>query len=184
MYTLEEGDTLRGIAAKFGVAIEDLIKANNIANPDLLFVGQQIVITGTAGLPATPSPAVASAAPTAAGRVQDPTTYTLEEGDTLRSVAAKFGVSVEAVARANGIDDPDSIQVGRRIDIPAPTADAGPAPEAPAAAAQATTYTIEPGDTLKDIAARFGMTLEALLKANKLELPDAIEIGQKIAIPR
>lgn len=184
VYILEEGDTLRYVAAKFGVSVDDLVRVNNLTDPDLLLIGQQIVITGTAA-PAAPSQSSAPAIPAPASTGQAaPTTYTVGEGETLGNIAAKFDVTVEAIAKANKIDDPDSVSAGQKLEIPAPAANpAGSAPPAPAVA-QADMYTVEPGDTLKAVAARFGLALEALLRANNLEAPDDIEIGQKISIPR
>lgn len=45
-YTVKKGDTLSGIASRYGVPLADIIKANNIANPDKIYVGQKIIIPG------------------------------------------------------------------------------------------------------------------------------------------
>jgi LysM repeat protein len=135
-------------------------------------------------------------------------TYTVASGDTLSEIAARFGTTVEAIMRANGLSDPDRIRAGQELTIPGGTA-AAPAPEteAPEAAppeaepaeapppeteaAESTpppptptrTYTVAPGDTLSEIAARFGTTVEAIMRANGLSDPDRISAGQELTIP-
>jgi len=55
------------------------------------------------------------------GRASAPVEYVVQRGDTLYSVARRFGVSVEELARANGIDDPSALSVGRRLVVPGHT---------------------------------------------------------------
>ncbi len=121
-----------------------------------------------------PSPAVAAPA-------SDGTVYVVRAGDTLGSIAARFGVSVSAIARANNIANPNRIYVGQRLVIPG----VGGAPPAPAPAPAPVTggvYIVQPGDTLARIAARFGTTVGALVALNNLSNPDRIWVGQRLRI--
>jgi putative chitinase len=79
---------------------------------------------------------------------------------------------VDAIARANGISNPDFIQVGQQLSIP------GAGGSAPAQG-----YTVQPGDTLSGIAARHGSTVDAIARANGISNPDFIQVGQQLSIP-
>ena len=97
-YVVQQGDTLSGIAQKFGVSLADLKAANpQILNPDLIFPGQVVVV------PSGPLPG----------------TYVVQRGDTLSELAEKFGVSLAALEAANPqILNPDLIFPGQLIVIP------------------------------------------------------------------
>ena len=99
-------------------------------------------------------------------------TYTLKPGDTLGVVARRLGVSVDALAKANGIKDPNRVNAGRQLVIPG--ARPGPAP------AQ---YTVRAGDTLGAIARKHKVSIAALAKANHIVNANRIKVGQVIAVP-
>lgn len=96
--------------------------------------------------------------------------YTIKRGDTLYSIAQQFGVTVAAILAANpDITNPNLIYPGQRITIPSGVT---------------TMYTVQPGDTLRAIANRFGVTVAAILAANpQITDPNLIYVGQRIAIP-
>jgi LysM repeat protein len=103
---------------------------------------------------------------------------TVKPGDTLSGLAARHGTSVAALARANGIFDPDAIVAGQRLRLPgaaAPAVASGPA--------TAGVVTVAPGDTLSGIAARHGTTVSALAAANGIRNPHAIVAGQRLSLP-
>jgi LysM repeat protein/tRNA A-37 threonylcarbamoyl transferase component Bud32 len=102
-YVVQRGDTMSGIAVRFMVSMAELMKLNNIADPDGLYPGQQLRIPRSAV--ATPTPSQSR-------------TYTVRAGDTLFSIATRFGVTIAALEAANNITDPNTIYVGMELKIP------------------------------------------------------------------
>lgn len=121
--------------------------------------------------------------PTATPRAAAQRTYTVRPGDTLRSIAEDFGVTVEALLRVNGLSrsEGDNLRPDQVLVIP--SGSTAPAPTRPRQQRQ--TYTVQAGDSLRSIAERFGVTVQALLDANGLspQEGDQIRPGQKLIIP-
>jgi len=153
-YTVVRGDTLSGIAARFGTTVAELVRLNNIANPNLIFPGQVLVVSGTT----TPPPA---------GQ-----TYTVVRGDTLSGIAARFGTTVAELVRLNNISNPNLIFPGQVLIISEGTT---PPPAG-------TTYTVVRGDTLTSIARRFGTTVAELVRLNNIANPNLIFPGQVLIV--
>jgi len=133
------------------------------------------------------------------------TTYTIQSGDTFSDIAAEFGITVDELLAANPGIDPRGLVAGDVIRLPsgvepgaprpeptesepepteepAPTDTPVPAPtNTPSALGQ--TYTVQAGDIPVDIAARFGITVEALLAANPDANPSNLQVGQVLIIP-
>jgi N-acetylmuramoyl-L-alanine amidase len=187
-YTIARGDTISGIAGKFGLDTYAVLKLNGLQANTLIYPGQKIKLNGSAA-PAAPAPAPAAPAPSApAGGGA----YTVKPGDTLSAIAARHGVKLSEVFSWNGLNMRSIIRPGQQIKIgggtpaPAPSAPApaapAPAPAAPAPA-PAGSYTIKSGDTLSGIAARNGVKLADILSANRLTMSSIIYPGQKLALP-
>ena len=119
----------------------------------------------------TPSPTVS---PTPA---PSEVTYRVQSGDTLASIARKFGVSASALQTLNGITNPNLIRIGQLLRIPVQTTTAS----APAAAPR--TYTVLAGDTLFSIARKLGVTSTALAELNGITNPNLIRVGQVLKVP-
>ena len=166
-YTVAPGDTLAAIAAAHGTTVGALAAANHIADPNLIYVGQQLVLTGAGAAPAAP----------AAGG-----TYTVQAGDTLGSIAARYGTTAAALAAANHIADANLIYVGQVLTVGGAPAAAAPAAVATPAPSGGGTYTVRAGDTLGSIAARYGTTAAALAAANHIADPNLIYVGQVLTV--
>jgi N-acetylmuramoyl-L-alanine amidase len=102
-------------------------------------------------------------------------TVTVRAGDTLSSIAARNGTSVAALARANGIRNPNLVRLGMRLTIPGAGGGAG--------GGGGGTYRVRSGDTLGGIAARHGTTVAALARANGIRNPSLIRIGMRLTVP-
>ncbi|HIC90109.1 MAG TPA: LysM peptidoglycan-binding domain-containing protein [Anaerolineae bacterium] len=98
--------------------------------------------------------------------------YTVRYGDTLYAIALRFGVSVWTLARVNHIWNINRIYAGQRLFIPT-----APTPPAPGV------YYVRPGDTLYKIAHRFGVSMWALARINRIYNLNRIYVGQRLFIP-
>jgi LysM repeat protein len=104
------------------------------------------------------------------------TTHVVQRGETLSSIARRYGVSVQSIVNANGIRNPNFIWVGQRLRIPS----AGPAPSP---GANYAVHIVKRGDTLAAIAFQYGVTINAIVQANGIRNPNLIYVGQRLLIP-
>ncbi|MGX5770831.1 LysM peptidoglycan-binding domain-containing protein [Microbacterium trichothecenolyticum] len=110
-----------------------------------------------------------------------PAKYTVQRGDTVSRIAARFGLRTADVLALNGLGWSSTIYPGQVLKLSA--AAAAPAPAAPAPAPAAGSYTVQRGDTISAIAKRHGTTTNAVLSANGLGWSSIIYPGQTIKIP-
>jgi len=112
----------------------------------------------------------------------------VREGQTLWEIALTHGVTVEALAAANGIGNDDVLQVGQRLAIPgksavSASATALPAAGAPRRTARQFSVVVGDGETLWEIAQTYGISVDAIVDANALPNGDLIRPGQRLVIP-
>ena len=158
LHTIAAGDTLYKLASRYNTTVKAISDANSGINPQNLQIGQQICI------PVPPMP----------GPCPGGTIYTIKAGDTLYSLARRYATTVDAIQQANPGLAPRSLQVGRKICIPA---------QEPATCPGGTLYTIVAGDTLYSLARRYNTTVSAIQKANPGLDPRSLQVGRKICIP-
>jgi peptidoglycan-N-acetylglucosamine deacetylase len=163
-YTVQPGDGLFRLAIRFGTSVQAIMNCNAITNPNLIFVGQRLLIPG-AGTTPPPAPP-----PPGTGFV-----YIVRAGDTLFSIASRYGTTVSAIVAANNLRNANLIFIGQRLWIPG----AGTAPPPPSGR----TYRVVAGDTVSGIAARFGVSQWVIISLNGLRFPYIIYVGQILRIP-
>ncbi len=133
-YTVTYGDTLAGIANKYGMTVDQLIQINQLTNPNRILRGQELLVWATTpeevSLTDAPQisladvPAVEANAPApveAIASVVEPppsTTYVVKSGEHLSQIANRFGVSWVDIASANGISNANQIYAGQTLTIP------------------------------------------------------------------
>jgi LysM repeat protein len=145
--------------------------------------------TATAGLhAASPATARATAAPPTVppprpAASATPVLYTVQEGDTLFVIALNYGVTIEVIAAANDIDNPELIHPGQVLVIPVGSTAQQAAPKSAYGTAAPGTYIVQSGDSLFTIALEFGVTVESLVVANQIKNPEFIRPGQVLIIP-
>lgn len=171
-YQVRAGDTVSAIAARAGTSVSAIVAANGLNSQALIKVGQ--VLRLPAGKAATAAPARAASA----------TTHTVAAGDTVSALAKRYGTTVEQIVSANRLDSRALIIIGQRLTIPGTSAPAASPSAAPAASrpASATTHVVRAGDTVSDIASRYGTTVERIASANGLRDPGLIRIGQRLTV--
>ena len=95
-YVIQSGDTLSEIATRYGTTVDNLVALNGIENPDLIYPGNELII---------------SAGSTAEDKSDD-TVYQVRPGDILSEIAARYNTTVDRLEEVNGIDNPDLIYPG------------------------------------------------------------------------
>jgi LysM repeat protein len=191
LYPVAKGDTLWALSRRFGVDLETLLSVNGEVDPSHMHVGQLVTIPG--GGPMASAEALV---------------FPVGAGDTLWSIARRFDISVEALAAANPGVDPLRLREGQTLRVPSslaavaasaspkdeprkapaavPTA-ARPA-EAPVAApaaldAAARMHTVSEGDTVWDLARRYGVSVAGILAENAGLNPVRLHVGQLVRVP-
>lgn len=179
------------LAALAGTSIDDLRPLNPAYNAeiwsgDLYFPGGH-TLRVPAGREAAFRAAYEALPATFKSERQAATEYRVRRGDTLSVIAQRFGTSVSALQRANALRSPHAIREGQVLLIGRSAARTSPAPEAAAAPAPATAETecvhvVRSGETLWEIARRYGCGVQSIRDANRLA-SSRIYPGQKLAIP-
>jgi|SRR5690554_829712 len=101
-YTVKKGDTLSHIAKRFGTTVNELVRLNNIKNPNLIYVGQKLKIKGTAS----------------SENNSKAQYYTVKKGDTLSHIAVRYKTTVSNLVKLNpSIKNPNLIFPGQKIRV-------------------------------------------------------------------
>ncbi len=109
---------------------------------------------------------------------EGPIVHVVQRGENLFRISLRYGVSMDAIAAANGIVNPHHIYAGQRLIIPVGST-LSPVPPSPSTG----TYVVQPGDTLFRIALRHSVSLWDLARANGIQNPALIYVGQVLRIP-
>jgi len=165
-YKVADGDTLLGIAYRFGITPETILWANDLGNGDLLQIGDELTILPVSGV-----------------------LHTVKKGDTFSTIAEAYGADPSKMQEANLLIDIHMLQEGQLLVVPGgmmrTTEPITGLPTAPSQQeiAKAPKYTVKPGDTLLSIADDFSVRGSIIQVANGLMDPDMLKIGQELSIP-
>lgn len=181
-YVVRSGDTLWDVAERFGTTVSDLVARNGFSSGGVtLRVGDRISVPrdGTTGGAAT-----TGSTGTGVGN------YVVRAGDSAWDIASAAGIDIDTLLAANGLSNTSTILPGQRLTVPSggwSTAGGGSRQATKAARTGAadtggTAVTVRPGDTLWDIATRYGVSVTSLAKANSIDLDYPIKPGDRLTV--
>ncbi len=182
VHIVSRGETLNKIASTYGVDTATIVAANGIANPNLIYPGQELVIAGTPSTTSSGASSQSGTTDSSATEVNGVTSvrsgksHIVKRGETVASVAAQHkGVTAEDIIDANGIVN-GVIYTGTRLFLDGP----GYVAEGTEGT---TDYTVQKGDRLADIAARTGVSLTQIASTNNIANVNLIRSGQILTLP-
>lgn len=184
-HTIQEGDLLPTIAATYSVPEAVILRANPDLDPDLLLVGERLLIPG-ASVENDVEEEIAEAR--SGGESID---HVVVEGETLGSIALEWAVSVEAIEQANPEVDANALQVNQLLVIPPrgtglsdeELARLTPVEPVERDPFETLYHVVQPGDLLLELATRYSVTVDEIIIANGLADANQIGVGQELAIP-
>ena len=166
--TVQSGETLSDIAARYGVSMNRLMRLNGIRNSDHVEAGQTLRLPGSVS----------------AGKGR----HNVQSGDTLSGIAAQYRVGERQLMALNGLSSADHVEIGQTLKLPsnAVLPQAKPKPTAKPVPIQAKpnaiSHTVARGQTLSQIAKAYDIPLTSLVSINAIENPNQVNIGTQLML--
>ena len=166
--TVQSGETLSDIAARYGVSMNSLMRLNGIRNSDHVEAGQTLRLPGSVS----------------AGKGR----HNVQSGDTLSGIAAQYRVGERQLMALNGLSSADHVEIGQTLKLPSnavlPQAKPKPAakPVPIQAKPNALSHTVARGQTLSQIAKAYDIPLTSLVSINAIENPNQVNIGTQLML--
>ena len=152
-YVVKAGDNLYNIAKQYNTSVSAISNLNNLSGNNLS-IGQQLLIPISNDQSSVP------------GTSSGTNTYVVQRGDSLYSIARRFGTSVSEITRLNNLSGVN-LSIGQSLIIPGGTSD--------------NVYVVQRGDSLYSIASRFGTSVDSIKRKNNLS-SNVLNVGQKLII--
>ncbi len=174
-YRVQAGDSLTAVAARFGLTNQQLASYNELTPTSNLFAGTSLSLVEPVKRN-SPTPPVAAVTSTASrtsssSRTQTATqSYTVKRGDTLINIAATHEVDVQELAKLNSLPSNYLVQLGQRLRVPE-------------VAAKTVDYTVQRGDSLIQLAARYGLSPDELAALNDTSASRMLQLGERLSVP-
>lgn len=178
-YTVQSGDTLSGIALKFSTTSSKLAQLNSISNPNLIYVGQRLLVNQSSNSNSSSSGQSSSAT---TNTETSSASYTVKSGDTLSGIASQYNTTVNQIVSLNQLSNPNLIYVGQVLKLKNSQTTNSSSSSSSTAATTVGTYTVKAGDTLSAIASRYSTSSSTLASLNSLSNPNLIYVGQVLKV--
>jgi membrane-bound lytic murein transglycosylase D len=174
------GETLGGIALRYRVSQAMLAASNPKVQSRRLRIGQRIVVP-TGGALST-KVARRMAEPVVAAGTSTKSFHRVKSGETVSEIADEYGITQRELLAWNGLDSRGRIRIGQRLRVLSPE---GPASrvERSLERAAAKTHVVRAGETLRGLAKRYGVSIQALREANGLSERGTLKTGIALRIP-
>ena len=160
---VKPGETLSEIAERYGTSVQRLMQLNGLRSPQDLWAGSRIQVPGAGGSNAGSG------------------NYTVKPGETLSEIAERYGTSVQRLMQLNGLRSAQDLWAGSRIQVP------GAGSARTSTGARTTTvnanYTVKQGETLSELAERYGTSVQRLMELNNLGSAQDLWAGSRIQVP-
>lgn len=167
-YKVQQGDTLSAIALNYGTSVQAIMNENGLTSENIR-VGQMLSIGGVS------SGGTGSYSSASSGN------YTIQSGDSLSSIALKFGTTVNQLMLDNGLNSESVLQIGKNIIVQGQTTGQSTNTET-VNYATGGTYTVQSGDSLYSIAGAYGLSVNDLAALNGLSQSSMIHPGQTLNV--
>lgn len=174
-YTVQSGDTLSGIALKFSTTSSKLAQLNSLSNPNLIYVGQRLLVNQGSDSNSSSSDQSSSATTNTEASAAS---YTVKSGDTLSGIASQYNTTVNQIVSLNQLSNPNLIYVGQVLKLK----NSQTTNSSSSSSSTAGTYTVKAGDTLSAIASRYSTSSSTLASLNSLSNPNLIYVGQVLKV--
>lgn len=177
-HKVRKGETVTSIARRYGVTTSEIREANGLGRKSVPRAGQWLTIPGGT----VPVVAAKASAPRKAAELHKDggaVAYRVRRGDTLASIARRYGTTPQAVANASGIRVNSTLQVGQRLTVPAR---GGAAVQAQAASAEKVVHTVRRGESLTRIATQYRVTVDEICALNDIKPNVTLYPGTRLTI--
>jgi LysM repeat protein len=168
---VKPGETLSEIAERYGTTVQRLMQLNGLQTPKDLWAGSRIQVPG--------------ASSNSAG-VQGPSSgagnYTVKSGETLSEIAERYGTTVQRLMQLNNLQTPQDLWAGSRIQVPGASAPSRTTSTRPPVNRNAREHRVQPGETLSEIAALYGIPMNRLVALNGLSQPNNVQAGTTLKL--
>ncbi|MCC6488723.1 MAG: LysM peptidoglycan-binding domain-containing protein [Candidatus Hydrogenedentes bacterium] len=168
-HTVSSGETASTIAAKYGMSLSEFLNLNNLTRSSVLQIGQKCVVGEGASSAATKTSPQAEAS----------ATHTVGKGESAWTIAAKYGMDVDALLAMNRLSKDSVLKAGQELKVSGEVA-------APAASSETSAATkvhkVVKGETASTIAQKYGMSTKTLLALNSLSKDAVLQVGQELKV--
>jgi LysM repeat protein/uncharacterized protein YkwD len=183
-YTVQQGDTLYSVGLRYGLTWQQMARANGMGERSVLKVGSQITLPGIESVDQqVASPSLVQTAAETGTLTVDEIYYTVVEGDTIYDIAVRHRVNWQTLAAHNDFSENSILSIGTQVKIPTPATGGATGGPVPLTQQPSRRHTVQSGDTLWSIAAKYSVDWRELMRVNNMGENSLLAIGQEVQLP-